>query len=187
MRAVELRKGTAINYDNGVFLVHEIQHVAKGNKRSYMQAKLKNVASGSIIDVRFRVDDEVQTAFLDRKKVQYLYSAGSQHVVMDAQSYEQYELPEELLADGLKYIKPNTELEVHFYDGKAVVAVLPNTVDLEVVDTPPVVKGATATNQPKEATLETGLKVRVPPFISPGEVVRIDTRTGQYVERVKSN
>jgi elongation factor P len=164
-------------------VVVDIQHVAKGNWRSYYQIKARNLATGQLLDERFRVDDEVDIAFLERKKMEYLYSDPTGHVLMDLESFDQVAISDEVMADGKKYLKPNTEVEVTVHDGKILSVELPNTVDLKIVDTPPALKGATATNQSKDAELETGAHVKVPPFIETGEVVRVDTRTGEYLGR----
>jgi len=185
IRAVDLRKGRTVIYQDDIFVVHDCHHVAKGNKRSYMQTKLKNVKSGQIIDVRFSVDDRLDTPFMQEKEYEYLYESGDELVLMDTETYEQVHVSKELIGDGMNYLKPNERVTCQIHEGNIVTASLPNVVELEVVDAPPVVKGATVTNQPKEVTLETGLRVRVPAFIEAGEKVRIDTRSGEYVERAK--
>ena len=185
MKAVDIRKGKTIIYDGEIYAAHEAQHVAKGNKRSYMQVKLKNVKSGQIIDVRFRVGDQVDVPYMETKEYEYLYQEGEQLVVMDSASYEQIHISAEVFGDALQFLKPNEKVTCQLSDGRVLTAELPNTVVLKVVDTPPVVKGATVTNQPKDAALETGARVRVPAFIEPGELIRVDTRSGEYIERAK--
>ena len=120
-----------------------------------------------------------------KRTYEYLDSSGSEHVLMDTTNYDQITLDDEAFGDGQKYLKPNTQLQVSMYEGKPVIITLPNTVDLEITDTPPEIKGATATNQNKPATLETGLVVQVPAFVKTGESIRVDTRTGEYITRVK--
>lgn len=183
--ASELRRGHAVNIDGQVFMIMDTAHVAKGNKRSFMQVKMRNLKTGQLIEQRFRVNDGVEQAFLEKKEMEYLYSDGSGHVLMDLQNYDQISVSDEIMGDGKKYLKPNTTVDVVAYEGQIVSLELPQTIDLEVVETPPVVKGATATNQNKEATLETGARIKVPPFIAPGEIVRVDTRSGEYIERAK--
>ncbi len=185
IKAVELRKGRTVIYEDQLYVVHDSQHVAKGNKRSYMQAKLKNLTSGQLLDVRFRVDDLLDTPFLESKEMEFLYEDGENLVLMDTETYEQMSLEKDVLGDAIVFLKPNERLSCQMYEGKVLTAELPNVVDLEVTDTPPTVKGATATNQSKDAVLETGAKVKVPPFIETGERVRVDTRSGEYVERSK--
>lgn len=185
IKAVDLRKGKTILYENQLCVVHEAQHVAKGNKRSYMQARLKNLKSGSMTDVRFNVDDRVEVPFVESREYQYLYKEGDTFIVMDMESFDQFPVSAEIVGDNALYLKPNTRVTCQHFDGNMISFEIPFTVELEVKDTPPVIKGSTATNQLKEAILETGAKVRVPPFIEIGESVRVDTRTGEYLERAK--
>ena len=185
IKAVDLRKGKTIMHEGELFIVHDAQHVAKGNKRSYMQAKLKNFKSGSVIDVRFSVDDRIETPFVEDKEYEYLYQDGTGYVLMDTKTYDQITVTEELVGDGRDYLVPNTKVSCQILDGEIVSFDLPHVVTLQITDCPPEVKGATATNQPKDATLETGAKVKVPPFISPGEKIRVDTRSGEYIDRAK--
>jgi len=185
IKATEIRNGIAIKHEGEVYLIVNFQHVAKGNKRSYMQVTMRNLKTGQLIDVRFRAADSVEEAFIERKPIEYLYSQGAEHVFMHLDTYEQVSLGNDIVGNALDYLKPNTQVEATIYDGNIVSIELPTTVELQITDTPPVVKGATATNQNKDATLETGLRIKVPPFIEPGEVVKVDTRTGEYVERVK--
>ncbi len=186
MKANELRKGKVINYEGGLYTVHSVQHVAKGNWRSYVQTKIKNLQTGQMVDARFSVDDKVETPFVESRPYEYLYREGDNFIVMDQNSFEQIPIPADVMGDAEQFLKGNEVIGVQLIDGKIVSIELPNVVELTVTDTPPVVKGATATNQSKDATMETGLRVKVPPFIDNGEVLRIDTRTGDYVERAKS-
>ena len=185
IKAVDLRKGKTIVHNGELMIVHDAQHVAKGNKASYMQAKLKNLKTGVMNDVRFRVDDRVEIPFVESKEYEYLYQEGDQYIVMDTETYDQIPVSSELVGDGSGYLKPNQRVSCQFYDGQMISFELPIVVDLEVTDTQPVVKGATATNQLKEAVLETGIRIRVPPFIGTGTIIRVDTRTGEYLERSK--
>jgi len=185
MKASEMKKGQTILVDGKLYWIVDYQHVKLGKGGAVFQTKIKKLEDGSIQNIRLRSDESVEEAYLDKRKYEYLYSAGSEHVLMDMADYEQLSLDDETFGDGSKYLKPNTELEVSMYEGKPVIVNLPNTVDLEVTDTAPEIKGATATNQYKPATLETGLVVQVPPFIKIGEILRIDTRTGEYLTRAK--
>ncbi len=185
MRASEMRKGQTVKIDDKLYAIVDYQHVKLGKGGAVYQTKLKNLVDGSIQNVRLRSEEIVEEAYLDRRTYEYLYSSGSEHVLMDTQTYDQIALDDDAFGDGPKYLKPNTQLQVSMYQGKPVVVSLPNTVDLEVMETPPEIKGATATNQNKPATLETGLVVQVPPFVKVGELIRVDTRTGEYVTRVK--
>ena len=185
IKAVDLRRGAAVKYRDNLWVVVDSQHVAKGNKRSLMQVKLKNLATGTIVDERFRVSDSLEDVFVNKRQMEYSYSTGQSHFCMDSQTYEQVPIELDVIGDGVGYLISGATLDIQFFDGKALVAILPNTVDLKVTDAPPVVKGATATNQNKTATLETGIKVQVPPFVEIGETIRVDTRSGEYVERVR--
>ncbi len=180
-----MKKGQTVKIDGKLYAIVDYQHVKLGKGGAVYQTKLKSLTDGSIQNVRLRSDENVEEAYLDKGTYEYLYSAGSEHVLMDTTTYDQISLDDDAFGDGSKYLKPNTQLQVSMYQGKPVIVTLPNAVDLKVTDTPPEIKGATATNQNKPATLETGLVVQVPPFIKLGEVIRVDTRTGEYVTRVK--
>lgn len=185
IKAVDLRKGKTIIYNGEPVVVHEASHVAKGNKRSYMQTKLKNLKSGTMTEVRFRVDDMVEVPFIESKDYEYLYREGDNLIVMDTETFDQIPVKVELVGDMMSWLIPNQKVSCQLYDGQMISLELPHIVELEVKEAPPVVKGATATNQNKEVILETGATVKVPPFIGNGERIRIDTRTGEYVERAK--
>ncbi len=186
IKASDLRKGRACIHEGDLYICHDIQHVAKGNKRSYMAAKLKNFKNGQVIDVRFRVDDTVDVPFLESREYEYLYQDANGYVLMDSSNYDQIHVDGILFGDGIGFLKENTPVTGLLHEGKLLQVELPHVVELKIKDTPPVVKGSTATNQPKDAVLETGIRVRVPAFIEPGESIRVDTRNGEYVERVKS-
>lgn len=183
IKAIDLRKGMGVTYKENIWVVFDFEKVSKGNWRSYMQITLKNVKSGQIIKDRFRVDEQLEPAMFDRRPMEYLYSESGKHVLMDPASYEQVELADELIGEDRVYLTPNIQLQVAFVDGQPISVELPFTVELKIIDAPPALKGATATNQSKEAICEGGAKVKVPAFIEKGEVVRIDTRTGEYLGR----
>jgi len=185
MRASEMNKGQTVKIDGKLYAIVDYQHVKLGKGGAVYQTKLKSLTDGSIQNIRLRAEEVVEEAYLDKRTYEYLYSTGSEHVLMDTTTFDQISLNDDAFGDGQKYCKPNTQLQVSLYEGKAVIVTLPNTVDLEVKDTPPEIKGATATNQNKPATMETGLVVQVPPFVKLGELIRVDTRTGQYLTRVK--
>ena len=185
MRASEMRKGQSVKIDGKLYAIVDYQHVKLGKGGAVYQTKLKSLTDGSIQNVRLRAEEIVEEAFLDKRTYEYLYSSGSEHVLMDTTTYDQISLDDDAFGDAQKYLKPNTQLQVAMYEGKPLIVTLPNTVDLKVTDTPPEIKGATATNQTKPATLETGLVVQVPPFVKIDEMIRVDTRTGQYITRVK--
>jgi elongation factor P len=185
MRASEMRKGQTVKIDGKLYAIVDYQHVKLGKGGAVYQTKLKSLTDGTIQNIRLRAEEMVEEAYLDKRNYEYLYSSGSEHVLMDTTTYDQITLNDDAFGDGPKYLKPNSQLQVSMYEGKPVVVTLPNTVDLEVTETAPEIKGATATNQYKSATMETGLIVQVPPFIKLGELLRVDTRTGEYVTRVK--
>ena len=185
-KAVEIRKGQVVEWGGQLWIIHEATHVAKGNKRSYMQMKLKNFKAGNIVDQRFGVDDRIDTPYIEDKQFEYLYRDGDDFVFMDVDNYDQIHVSKDMTPDAEKYLKGNERVACKILDGKVIGVELPFTVELAVEDTPPAIKGATVTNQSKDAIMETGLKVRVPPFVEKGEVLRIDTRTGAYIERAKS-
>jgi elongation factor P len=180
-----MRKGQTVTIDGKLYAIVDYQHVKLGKGGAVYQTKLKSLTDGSIQNIRLRAEETIEEAYLDKRTYEYLYSAGSEHVLMDTTNYDQITLDDEAFGDGPKYLKPNTQLQVSMYEGRCVVVALPNTVDLEVTDTPPEIRGATATNQNKPATLETGLVVQVPPFIKIGDILRVDTRSGEYLTRVK--
>ena len=183
MKVSDLKRGQTIKIDDNLYAVIDMQHVKLGKGGAIKQTKLKSLTDGSTRDIRLRVEETVEEAYLDKRNFEYLYSAGSEHIIMDMETYDQITLDDDAFGDGTKYLKPNSKIQISMYEGKPVVVTLPNTVDLEVTDTPPEIKGATATNQNKSATLETGLVVSVPPFIKNGDVIRVDTRSGEYLTR----
>lgn len=183
MKSTDLRPGMAVKMDGVVYVITQYQHMTPGNLRAFVQVKLKRVPEGSNVEKRLRSGEEVDVVDMDRRECEYLYSEPQGHVFMDSENFDQLTLPQDLVGDAMLYLKPNMTATVLFTEGNPVSIELPKTVDLEVTDTPPGIKGATATNQLKEATLETGLKTKVPPFISPGETVRISTSDGSYLQR----
>jgi len=185
IRASDVRPGKLIVFEDALYTVKEATHVAKGNKRSYIQLKLKNFKTGQIIDQRARVDDTYETPFVQTKEYEYLYFDGTDYIIADVNTYDQIPISPELIGEATQFLKENTRVTCDLVDGQIVSVQLPNVVELAVTETVPAIKGATATNQNKDATVETGARIKVPPFIEIGEVVRVDTRSGLYVERAK--
>ncbi|MGP1272243.1 MAG: elongation factor P [Phycisphaerales bacterium] len=185
MRANELRPGMAVNLDGKLYVVIKTEHTKPGKGPAYVQAKMRGVDGSGTAEKRFNSDATVEGATLDRREMEYLYSDASGATFMDLEDYDQVILPEELLGDALLYLKPNSSCITLCHEGKPVSLELPASVELTVTDTPPGIKGATATNQLKEATLETGLKTRVPPFITNGEMIKVSTEDGSYLSRAK--
>ena len=183
MRASDIRKGQAVIIDGKLMVVTNADHNTPGNLRAKVQFKLRDVAKGTIQDKRVGATDDIEVTSLDSRQVEYLYSDNDGHVVMDLETYDQNTIPKEVFGNDILYLKPNTQLTAQFHNGKLVSYQRPASVDLEVSDTPPVIKGATATNKLKDATLETGLTTRVPGFIVIGEKIRISTADGGYQSR----
>ncbi|HTM08973.1 MAG TPA: elongation factor P [Verrucomicrobiae bacterium] len=185
IQATQLRPGMIIIYEGDLFRVTAIHHLTPGNKRGFMQTKMKNLKSGIGTEKKFRSEDRLEQATLDTRKMQYLYAEGDLHTFMDTGNYEQMSLPAEEIGDLLNYLLPNQVVEMEFFDGRPVGISPPSTVDLEVVDTEPSLKGATASASYKPAKLETGVTVQVPPFVQVGDRIRVDPSEGTYLERIK--
>lgn len=185
MKVSEMKKGQTITMDGVLYVIVEYQHVKLGKGGAVYQTKLKNLVDGGIRDIRLRAEDTIDDAYLEKRNFEYLYSGANEHHFMDTDNYDQITLDDDAFGEGKLYLLPNAQIQISMYQEKPVVVTLPNTVDLTVTDTAPEIKGATATNQYKPATLETGAEVQVPPFIKVGEKIRVDTRTGEYVTRVK--
>jgi elongation factor P len=183
MRASDIRRGQAVRIEGKLYVVTNADHNTPGNLRAKVQFKLRDVLKGTIQDKRVGATDDIETVNLDRRNVEYLYTDNEGHVLMDMETYDQNHIPKEVFGDDILYLKPNTALTALYHDGKLLSYEMPKTVDLKVTETPPGIKGATATNQLKDAELETGLKTRVPPFIEIGETIRVNTETGEYLSR----
>ena len=184
VQATRLKRGMLIKVGNDLFRVLDLQHFTPGNKRGFVQAKMRNIRTGLQADNKFRAEDDVERAIVDERQMQYLYRDGDSFHFMDTENYEQLHIDAEVLADNANYMVPESMIMVEFYDEKPVGIELPVTVDLKVVDTVPGINRATASAQVKPATLETGLVVQVPPFVSVGDVLRISTETGEYLKKV---
>ena len=185
IKATEMKKGMVLKIDGNLCVVLDYQHVKLGKGGAVLQTKFKNVLEGNVVSKRIRSEETLEDVYVDRQNYEYLYSAGGEHVLMHKETYDQITIDDDLFGDGPQYCKPNTDVQVQFFDNKPLSVDLPNAVELEVTDTAPELKGATATNQYKKATLETGLIVNVPPFVKIGDVLRVDTRSGEYIERAK--
>ncbi len=186
LKATQLRKGMTIKKDNELYKVVSVMHITPGNWRGMVQTKLKSLKSGSTIDHRYRSEDLVERAIMDEVEMEYIYNDGTHYYFLNTTNYEQIHMSEEMLGDSILYIVPNTVLKVEMHDGTPIGIELPITVDLKVIETPPGIKGATASQQKKPAKLETGLTVQVPSFISEGEVIRVSTADGSYLERANT-
>ena len=183
MNANDMRPGMVIRHNGELFTIHKAEHRTPGNLRAFVQARMRNLRTGALIDHRFRSEDTVEKANLDEVEMQYLYSDGDSFFFMNTQNYEQIGLHKSVIEDRASYLVPDVVIKVQLFEGRPVDIELPATVDLKVVETEPGKKGASATNVTKAAKLETGLTVQVPPFINEGEVITVDTSEGKYLER----
>jgi elongation factor P len=184
IQATRLRKGMLIKMDAGLYRVLDLYHITPGNKRAHVQCKLRDIRTSRLVDHKFRSEDDVERAVLDEMEMQFLYRDGETFHFMDTSTYEQLHINQETLGDQALYLLPESVIRVDFYEGHPVGIELPVTVDLKVTDVVPGIKGATASAQVKPATLETGLVVNVPSFVNTGDVVRINTESGEYLSRV---
>ena len=183
IRYSEVRKGMVIVHDGALCYVVDRELKTPGNLPSKLTLKMKNLKTGFVNNERVHPEDKVEQAYLEKRELQYLYKDSDGYVFMDNETFDQTTLDAGLVGDLMPYLKEGTNTQVVFHDGKALSIEPPKTVELEVTDTEPALKGATAAAQYKPATLETGLKIDVPPFIGVGEVIQIDTRTGEYLKR----
>jgi elongation factor P len=181
--ATRLKRGMIVKLDNELFRIHDLMHVTPGNLRGFVRVKMRNLRSQTMSEQKLRSEDVIERATLDEKEMQFLYSDGDGYHFMDTESYEQTHMSAETLGDSVGFLKPEMLIRVEFYGAEPVGIELPQTVDLKVVETVPAIKGATATNQLKPATLETGYVVQVPPFVNEGDLIRINTETGEYLAR----
>lgn len=183
--ANDMRKGMVIVFEGAPCKVMEFRHHTPGNLRAMVQARLRNLKTGSSFEHRFRSNDTLEKAMMEQHDMEYLYSDGSQHHFMNTENYEQIALSEEDLGDAAQWLMPGLKIEVEFYEGTPMGVKLPDSMELTVTYTEPALKGATVTNTNKPATLENGVTVQVPPFITEGEKIRVNPTEAKYIERVK--
>jgi elongation factor P len=183
LSSTQLRPGMVIKFNNELYSVFSMTHRTPGNLRGFVQAKMRSLRTGSMTEHRFSSEDKVEKAVLDQQDMEYLYDDGEYFYFMNIENYEQMHLTKELLGDATDYLIPQLKVQVEFYEGKPISVELPPTVDMTVVETEPGLKGATVSNVTKPAKMETGLVVQVPPFISEGEKIRVNTSEGTYQER----
>lgn len=181
--AGDFRNGVTFELDGNVVQVIEFQHVKPGKGAAFVRTKFKNVITGSVVERSFNPSDKYPTAFVERKDMQYLYSDDELYYFMDMESYEQQPINKSILGDSFAFVKENMEVKVLSYKGKVFGVEPPNFVELQITQTDPGFKGDTATNATKPAVVETGAEIKVPLFIEEGDMIRIDTRTGEYMER----
>lgn len=182
-QANRIRNGSVIIFRGDLCKVISVTHLTPGNLRAMVQAKLRNIKTGVQFENRFRSTEEVEVAFLEKHQMEYLYDDGNRYHLMNCESYEQIEMDREMIGDAINYMLPNTKIEVTFHDGLPIGVELPSTVDLKVVEAEPAVKKQTASSSYKKCIVETGLTVLVPPFVDVGETIRINTESGEYLER----
>ncbi len=182
--ANDLRRGTTFELDGELYKVVEYQHSFIGRGSANVRVKMRNLRTGAIIDRTFSPEDRINDVRLELREVQYLYNDGTLYYFMDTETYEQPALPAEVLGDAVNYLTENMTLQISTYEGEPIDIVLPVTVDLRVVEAPPGFAGDTATGATKQVILETGLKINAPLFVEEGDIVRVDTRTGEYISRL---
>lgn len=180
----DLRRGLVVDMDGELLRVSEYQHVKQGRGSAFVRLTLKNLRTGATTTQTFQAGSKFVPVRLERVRAQYLYADADRHHFMDVDTFEQFELTDELLGDALNYITPNMTIELLTHEGNAIDVELPTAVELEVTETEPGFKGDTATGGSKPATVETGLTVQVPLFVGQGEHIKVDTRSGEYLERV---
>jgi elongation factor P len=181
--ATQLRPGMVVKFNNDLFSVFKMEHRTPGNLRGFVQVKMRNFKSGTMIEHRFSSEDKVEKASLDEQEMEYLYDDGEYYYFMNTETFEQMHLVKDLLGDATDYLTPNLKVAVEFYEGKPISVELPATVDLTVKETEPGIKGASVSNVTKAAKMETGLVVQVPPFINEGEKIRVSTSDASYQAR----
>lgn len=183
INASDFRNGVTFEMDNGIWTIVSFLHVKPGKGAAFVRTKIRNVISGAVTEKTFNPNDKFPTAFIERKDMEYLYNDGDLYYFMDNETYEQTPISPSILGDNFKFVKENMVCKVLSYKGNVFGVEPPNFVELQVTQTDPGFKGDTATNATKPATLETGAEIKVPLFIDEGEMIRIDTRTGEYMER----
>ena len=181
--AGDFKKGITVEWDGGVWTIVDFQHVKPGKGAAFVRTKIKNIMTGAVVERSFNPTDKMPKAIIETKEMEYLYNDGELYYFMDPETYEQMPLPFDQVEEALNFIKENTVVTVRFFKGQAFSVEAPNFVTLEVTDTEPGFKGDTASNTYKPATLETGYSLQVPLFINTGDMIRVDTRTGEYMER----
>ena len=184
VQATRLRKGMLIKVGNDLFRILDLHHLTPGNKRAHIQVRMRNIRTQSLMDEKFRAEEDVERATLDEREMQYQYNDTDHFYFMDTNTFDQIQISAEALGDSKDYLIPDAVIRVEFYDVEPVGIELPPTVDLLVKTTVPGIKGATASAQVKPATLETGLVLNVPSFINEGDKIRVNTETGEYQGRV---
>ena len=181
----ELRNGLVIKYNNELHVVVKSEHRTPGNLRAFYQVKMKNLKNGKMIENRFRSGEEIEVVRLETRNFQFLYHDGSGYVFMNNDNYDQVSIPDDIVGDQADYMKEGETVQIMFEGEKAISVEIPHHVNLRVIEAPPGIKGNTATGATKQVKVETGAMISAPLFINEGDLIKIDTRTGEYLERVK--
>jgi elongation factor P len=181
--STQLRPGMVVKYNNELYSVFSVNHRTPGNLRGFVQAKMRSLRTGSMMENRFSSEDKLEKAIMDEQEMEYLYDDGEYYYFMNTETYEQMHLMKDLLGDATQYLIPQLKVKVEFYEGNPISVELPATVDMTVVETEPSLRGSTVSNVTKPAKMETGLMVQVPAFITEGEKIRVNTAEGTYQER----
>lgn len=181
----DFKNGLTIEYEGNVYQIVEFQHVKPGKGGAFVRSRLKNLTTGATTEKTWRAGDKLDSALVERRNVEFLYRDGEDLVLMDMEDYEQISLPAAQVGDSVKFLKDNTPVQLTTWKGKLLGLELPQTMEFAIAQTDPGLKGDTAQGGSKPATLETGAVVTVPLFVNESDIIRVDTRTGQYIERVK--
>ena len=181
--AGDFKKGITVEWEGGVWNIVDFQHVKPGKGAAFVRTKIKNIMTGAVIERTFNPTDKMPRAIIETKEMQYLYNDGDLYYFMDPETFEQMPLNKDAVEEAIQFVKENSNVTIRYFKGQAFSVEAPNFVELEITHTEPGFKGDTATNATKPATLETGVEIRVPLFIDEGEMIRVDTRTGEYMER----
>src|SRR5580704_525734 len=185
IKATLLRAGMIIKHENDLFVVYSVDHRTPGNKRAAMATKMRTLRTGSMIEYRFRAEEFLDKVTVDEIDFEYLYSDGEGHHFMNTENYEQLALQNDIVGDSKDYLIPNMSVKIEYYDEKAIGVLVPDTVDLKVIETEQTIQKATASAVMKPAKLETGLVINVPPFVGEGDKVKVDTSEGRYIQRIQ--
>lgn len=183
LSTTDFRKGLKIKIEGEPYIIVDFQHARTAQRRAFVRTKLKNLKSGAVLEKTFSAGETFEEPDFEQKLMQFLYSSEKEYIFMDSKTYEQITFTEELLGDSRWYLKENDEYKILFFEGNPLDVDLPTSVVLRIQSTEPAIKGDSVTNITKNATLETGLQVKVPLFVKEGELIKVDTRTGEYIER----
>lgn len=180
----EIKNGLTILVDGDVYMVIDFQHVKPGKGAAFVRTKLRNLRNNNVLERTFRGDEKIEEAFIEERKLQYQYSSGDMYHFMDQDNYEEISIAKESMADKIKFLKDNLEVNAYYYKDEILYVSLPNFIEVKIIHTEPGIKGDTAKSGTKPATIDTGATIQVPLFIDTGDFIKVDTRTGSYVERV---